>query len=119
MEKNRIYIEELPLEMAEAADRLAALWQQKEILRRQVEEIDIKMAGLKDSLGVWLDNNGVDSVDTPDVRLAYVKPREGWKIDQKRLQSLFPEAFERTASKTYIDGQIRFIVSHEQEGGAQ
>lgn len=119
MEKNRIYIEELPLEMAEAADRLAALWQQKEALRKQANEIDSQMAGLKDSLGVWLDNNGVDAVDTPSVRLAYVKPREGWKIDQKRLQRLYPEAFERTASKTYTDGQIRFVISKEQEGGAQ
>lgn len=119
MQKKRLLIEELPQEIAEKADALSGLWQQREELRQQVAEIDSKMAGLKDSLGVWLDNNGADSVDTPTVRLAYVKPREGWKINRERLQSLFPEAFERTAEKTYIDGQIRFVVSKEQEGGAQ
>lgn len=119
MEKNRILLEELPLEIAEKADRLAALWQERESLRRQIAEMDSQMAGLKDSLGVWLDNNGVDAVDTPSVRLAYVKPREDWKIDKKRLHSLFPDAFWKTAVKTYTDGQIRFVVTKEQEGGAQ
>lgn len=119
MEKNRLLIEELPQEIAETAAVLSDLWRERETLRKKIAGIDRQMAGFKDHLGVWLDNNGVDAVDTPSVRMAYVKPREGWKIDAKRLQSLYPEAFERTASKTFTDGQIRFVITKDQEGGAQ